>query len=86
MVGGGNVTSVSIPSGSTSAIFYLTPGGSTGSRNISITTLPALTYVGSPLSYIATTIPILAAEFAKRVQGVLDHDRATLRSQSWVFP
>lgn len=53
--GGGNVSSVSIPSGSTSTTFYLTTGGLMGNRGISISTSPTPTYVGSPLTYDATT-------------------------------
>ena len=49
--GGSNVSSVTIPAGSTSVTFYLTPGGTAGNRSISITTSPALTYTGSPITY-----------------------------------
>jgi hypothetical protein len=45
---------VTIAQGSSSATFYLTPG-STGARNVSITTSPALTYSGSPIAYAAST-------------------------------
>src|SRR5271157_4907906 len=58
--GGGNVSTVTIPAGSTSVTFYLTPGGTAGSRDISITTSPSLTYSGSPLTYNASTVTIPA--------------------------
>ena len=58
--GGGNVSSVTIPAGSTAVAFFITPGGTAGNRNISITTSPSLTYSGSPLSYNASSITIPA--------------------------
>jgi hypothetical protein len=58
--GGGNVTSITIPAGSTTVTFYLTPGGTAGNRNISITTSPALTYSGSPITYSAAAVPTSA--------------------------
>ena len=51
--GGSNVSSVTIPAGSTSVTFYLTPGGTAGNRSISIKTSPSLTYSGSPITYSA---------------------------------
>ena len=56
-LGGSNVTSVTIPAGQTSVVFYLTPGAS-GTDSISITTAPAYAYSGSPVSY--TSNPIVA--------------------------
>jgi hypothetical protein len=58
--GGSNVSSVTIPAGSTSVTFYLTPGGTAGNRSISITTSPALTYSGSPITYSAVAVPTAA--------------------------
>src|SRR5271157_3702598 len=59
-LGGGNVTSITIPTGSTSVTFYLTPGGTAGNRSISITTSPALTCSGSPIAYSAAAVPTAA--------------------------
>ncbi len=58
--GGGNVTTVSIAAGSSSVTFLLTPGGTAGSRSISITTSPILTCFGSPITYNASNITIPA--------------------------
>src|SRR5208282_5953740 len=68
--GGSNVTSVTIPAGSTSVTFYLTPGGSAGNRSISVTTTPALTYSGSPITYSAAAPPT-AATVAGPTSGVI---------------
>ena len=51
--GGGNVTTIAIPAGSSTGTFYLTPSSTAGSRNVSITTSPTLSYPGSPISYDA---------------------------------
>jgi hypothetical protein len=51
--GGGNVTTITIAQGASSGTFYLTPSSTSGSRNVSITTSPVLTYSGSPSSYSA---------------------------------
>src|SRR5208337_4583563 len=51
--GGTNVTTITIPSGSASGTFWLTAGGASGNRDISITTSPTLAYPGSPLVYDA---------------------------------
>ena len=59
--GGSNVSSVTIPAGSTSVTFYLMPGGTAGNRSISITTSPALSYSGSPITYNAAVLPTAAA-------------------------
>jgi len=59
-LGGGNVTSITIPAGSTTVTFYLTPGGTAGNRSISITTSPSLTYSGSPIIFAASSITIPA--------------------------
>jgi len=59
-LGGGNVTSITIPAGSTTVTFYLTPGGTAGNRSISITTSPSLTYSGSPIIFDASSITIPA--------------------------
>jgi hypothetical protein len=59
-LGGGNVTSITIPAGSTTVTFYLTPGGTAGNRGISITTSPSLTYSGSPIIFDASSITIPA--------------------------
>src|SRR5208283_5065521 len=68
--GGSNVSSVTIPAGSTSVTFYLTPNGTVGSRNVSITTSPALTYSGSPITYSAAAPPT-AATLSGPTSGVL---------------
>jgi len=52
-VGGGNVTTTTIPQGSTTGTFYLTASSTTGSRNISLTTSPALTLSGTPIAFTA---------------------------------
>ena len=57
---GSNVTSVTIPAGSTSITFYLTAGGTAGNRSISITTLPSLTTSGSPITFSAVAVPTAA--------------------------
>lgn len=44
---------VTIPQGSTTGTFYLTPHGSVGNRSIAIVTTPALSYSGTPLTYNA---------------------------------
>jgi len=54
--GGGNVTTITIPSGSTTGTFYLTTSNTTGNRSIGVTTSPILTYSGSPVTYNATGI------------------------------
>jgi hypothetical protein len=51
--GGANVTSITLAAGQPSGTFWLTPGGATGNRTITITTSPALTYLGCPLTYDA---------------------------------
>ena len=53
--GGANVTTITIPSGSESGTFWLTPHGTTGNRTITIATSPTLTYSGSPFTYNAMT-------------------------------
>ena len=53
--GGANVTTITIPSGSESGTFWLTPRGTTGNRTITIATSPTLTYSGSPFTYNAMT-------------------------------
>jgi len=58
--GGSNVSSITIPAGSTSVTFYITPGGTAGNRSISITTSPVLTYSGSPITYSAAAVPTAA--------------------------
>ena len=58
--GGSYISSVTIPAGSTSVTFWLTPGGTAGNRSISITTSPALTYSGSPITYSAEAAPTAA--------------------------
>ena len=45
---------ITIPPGQTSAQFHLTPGGASGARQISITSLPPLNYAGSPFTFTAT--------------------------------
>ncbi len=54
--GGSNLSpkQITIAAGSINGTFWLTPS-STGTRTISITTSPVLTYVGSPFSYNALT-------------------------------
>ena len=59
-LGGSNITSVTIPVGSTSVMFYLTAGGTAGNRSISITTLPSLTTSGSPITFSAVAVPTAA--------------------------
>jgi len=53
--GGPNVTTITIPSGSESGTFWLTPHGTTGNRTITIATSTTLTYSGSPFTYNAMT-------------------------------
>ena len=53
--GGANVTTITIPSGSESGTFWLTPRGTRGNRTITIATSPTLTYSGSPFTYNAMT-------------------------------
>ena len=53
--GGANVTTITIPSGSESGTFWLTPRETTGNRTITIATSPTLTYSGSPFAYNAMT-------------------------------
>ena len=53
--GGANVTTITIPSGSESGTFWLTPHGTTGNRTITIATSPTLTYSRSPFTYNAMT-------------------------------
>src|SRR5208283_5525829 len=55
--GGSNVSSVTIPVGSTSVTFYVTPGGTAGNLSMTITTSPTLTYSGSPIMYSAAAVP-----------------------------
>ncbi|MGO9815803.1 MAG: beta strand repeat-containing protein [Isosphaeraceae bacterium] len=59
-LGGGNVSTITIAAGSTTGTFYLTPAGPSGNRSISITTSPALTYSGSPITYSAAAVPTAA--------------------------
>src|SRR5208283_2918908 len=59
--GGSNVTSVTIPAGSTTVTFYLTPGSTAGNRSISITTSPSLPCSGTPITYGAAAVPTAAA-------------------------
>lgn len=47
--GGGNVTTITIPAGSSSGTFYLTPN-TAGSDSVSITTNSSLTLTGSPIT------------------------------------
>ncbi len=58
--GGSSASSITIPAGSTSVTFYLTPGGTAGNRSISITTSPSLSYSGSPITYSAAAVPTAA--------------------------
>lgn len=46
-------TTVTIPMGSSSVVFYVTPNTTSGNRSISITTSPVTTYSGTPISYDA---------------------------------
>lgn len=70
-VGGDTITStpLMIPNGSTTGTFTLTPS-TIGNRDISITTTPALTIIGSPITYTATG-------------NCPDDAAATARSQTW---
>ena len=54
-VGGANVTSITIAEGATTGSFYVTSEATSGNRSISITTSPALTYPGSPITYSASS-------------------------------
>jgi hypothetical protein len=68
--GGSNVSSITIPAGSTSVTFYLTPGGTAGTRSISITTSPSLSYSGSPITYSAAAVP-RAATLSGPTSGIV---------------
>jgi len=56
-IGGGNVASVTIPASSSSGTFYLTPA-THQITNVSITTSPVLSYVGSPASCAVATVSV----------------------------
>ncbi len=58
-IGGGNVTSITIASGTTSGTFYLTPSA-TESVSISITTSPVLSYVGTPITCVVASMSVAA--------------------------
>ena len=66
---GDTFTPLTIPIGQLVGLFYLTPGSTVGSREISITTSPALTYAGSPISYNALTLAT-QTPWSKRLASV----------------